>query len=74
MRGNEMKHTPTMLRVLEDAAKRKGGFICPMRNVWAAAETAVLQGLRRRGLATDECSPRVTDEGRAILTKVKRNE
>lgn len=66
--------TRTQLRALRMAYARLQqtghAFICPIIGVHDAAETAVLNALRRRGLATTDPSPVATDEGLRVAVRL----
>ena len=61
--------TKTQRKVLEKAASRERGNICPIVNVrvYAASEMAVIDALVRKGYVTDDRIPFITDAGRAAI-------
>lgn len=62
--------TPAQERALQRAASRPNGCICPVvGRMGPAAETALIAALRRKGWATDDAAPRITDAGRAAIAK-----
>lgn len=52
-----------MKRALVTAFKREHCTVCPIPGVRNAAETSLLQALRRRGLVTNDPAPRLTISG-----------
>src|SRR5258708_4399386 len=72
--------TPAMLRVLQVAASRERGNICPTRGVWAAAQTRLIEAMDRHGFIAWEKpegyligdktfygAPRISEAGRAAV-------
>jgi len=61
--------TETQRKVLQMAASRERGNVCPIVNVriFAAAETAVIRALVRKGYVDDDKIPIITDAGRKAL-------
>ena len=55
------------LKALKKAASRTSGCLCPVVGVHAAAETALLAALLRRGLIIDGPAPRISDVGREVV-------
>lgn len=55
------------IKALAKAASRPSGCLCPIVGVHAAAETALLAALSRRGLIIDGPAPRISDAGRAAI-------
>lgn len=63
------------MKALKRAAKRKRGNLCPVVGVHAAAETALLESLERRGLIyLDGIVPRISDAGRIAVTHLPTHE
>jgi hypothetical protein len=59
--------TPAQRRVLETAALREYGNVCPTPGLHNAAQTLVLRSLRRKGLIAGETVPKITDAGRLAI-------
>jgi hypothetical protein len=61
--------TRAQRRVLERAAQRERGNVCPIVNVrvFANAETVLIASLLRQGWITDDRVPYITDAGRSAL-------
>ena len=55
------------IKALRKAANRVSGRLCPVVGVHAAAETALLAALLRRGLIVDGPAPRINEAGRAAV-------
>jgi hypothetical protein len=56
--------TAPQRRLLTLAAVRRGGYLCPVPwKMGPAAEMSLINALRRKGLATTEACPRITDAG-----------
>ena len=61
-----MKLSTTQRTVLNRAASRPSGCICPTPGLWAGAQTAVLAALERKGYIIDARTyPVITATGRA---------
>lgn len=59
--------TESQRRALRNATIRPRGTICPTVGVHAAASDALVNALRRKGLATYDPSPVITETGRAAV-------
>jgi hypothetical protein len=65
--------TPAMKRALSTAAKRERGNICPIRGVWANAETKLLEAMDRRRLIAWDYPDKLNEHGIELLNALGRN-
>ncbi len=62
--------TKAQRRILETAARRPGGNICPTPGIYAAAQRALVNALLRQGFAKyDGLTPVITDIGREAIAR-----
>jgi hypothetical protein len=62
-----MKMSPAMKRALARAANRERGNICPIRGVWANAETMLIDAMDRRGFVAWDYPDKINEHGVQLL-------